>query len=674
MKKFFFTIFSTGYKSIPQNSRTCLAGGGGGRGPAAKKLPLICKSAFFLLFFLVSFIKSEAQSTTSFLYPSLVTANNLSTSQEFKRQKLLAQPTSKSVQLVQLNNLLPMLSNGQLPIMLPNTSKTHTFATNYIRTYPNGDYTWFGELSSVEYCENGTTVNECFDGSFMAIMQDGQTFSELWLDTSYYQIRDLGEGVSALVEIDTDEIVGGCATPSDTPFSGEGEQGAGERDDPPLCPVRVLVLFTEAALETNPDIVGLANAGIATTKVALTRSEVNENQLSVTLAGVQALTNAEWVESGDIDVDRFSLAGNTAITGFRTQFNADLVFILTAGGYDNATGAIVTFGDSPADAATAFAIVEANAVTAPQYTFAHEFGHLFGARHEGTDLCASDGDDTGLQDAHGYRFHKWCDCLIVQRKDYYTVMSTNCRNGSAVRIQNYSNPDVEYKNKDTGREGKNNNAKVLREATCRISNYAVSNDVYVRISGEDHGCPNTVVALLATISGNEPLGAYTLRWESSYDWITWFNVLEGSGLNFTNYNVIVPANAGDKITIRLTLTTPSGNQFFAWYEVESVDNGGRPQQRPARNRSDLLAQGDISISPNPNSGVMTLTVNNAKGNFVGFSIINSFGQTIYEHPCSNTDVDDFQAAINLPNMAQGFYWVKVKNGEKATSAKVFVAN
>ncbi|MFN0214140.1 MAG: T9SS type A sorting domain-containing protein [Saprospiraceae bacterium] len=581
-------------------------------------------------------------------------------------------PLAKSVQLVQLNNLFPLLSNDALPITLPNTTKTYIFETNYIRTYPNGDYSWFGELSSTEYCENDTTINDCFDGSYMAIKKDGETYSELWLDTIYYQIRDLGEGVSALVEIDNAEIVEGCATPSDPPFSGGGEQVAGERNDPPLCPVRVLILHTQAAIDENPDIVALANAGIASTKIALSRSEVSENQLSITLAGIQALTTTEWVETGDINVDRFSFTTNASITGYRAQFNADLVFVLTAPVYDNASGAIMSFGDAVIDGDSAYAIVEVDAVNAPQFSFAHEFGHLFGARHEGTDLCASIGDDSGLPDAHGYHFHKRCDCLIVQRKYYRTMMATRCSNGASIRIQNYSNPDVEYKNKDTGRVDKNNNAKVLRDATCRISNYLVSDDVYVRITGEEHDCPNTVVALLATISGNEPIGPYVLKWESSYDWNTWFNVLEGSGLNYLNYNVIVPEKVGDKLTIRLTLTTPSGHKVYAWHEVESIDTGGCPQERPVKDRLYAHNRDGIAVFPNPNNGTMTLIINDAKGSYVGFSILNTLGQTIHNQPSIFSASDYFQILINIPNLPEGTYWIKVQNGEKTAFQKICI--
>ena len=142
---------------------------------------------------------------------------------------MLAMPAAKSVQLVQVNNLFPLLSSDLLPITLPNTSKTYFFSTNYIRTYPNGDYTWFGELSSTELCEDGITKNDCFDGSFMTVKKDSQTFSELWLDTSYYQIRDLGEGLSALVEIANSEISEGCATPSGISFSEREGQATEER-------------------------------------------------------------------------------------------------------------------------------------------------------------------------------------------------------------------------------------------------------------------------------------------------------------------------------------------------------------------------------------------------------------------------------------------------------------
>ena len=645
---------------------------GGGKVLFAQRLSINCKSTGFLLLFLACFANAGAQTTTSFFYPSLVTVNNLSPNQEFQWQQLLAMPTSKSVQLVQLNNLFPLLDNDLLPVILPNTTKAYTFSTSYIRTYPNGDYTWFGELTSTEYCEDESTVNECFDGSFMAMKKDSQTFAELWLDTSYYQIRDLGEGVSAFVELDNTQMVDGCATPSGTSYSG-GEQSSEERDGPPLCPVRILVLHTLAARTANPGIVALANAGIASTNIALSRSAVTSNQLSVILAGVQALTNSEWAESGDIDIDRFSLPTNLAIAGYRAQYNADLVFVLTDSVYSNAAGAVTAFGDAVTSGDSAFAIVEVAEITAPRYTFAHEFGHLFGARHEGTDLCASDGDDSGLQDAHGYRFHKGCNCIFTERKDYYTIMSTNCRNGSAVRIQNYSNPDVEYKNKNTGRKDQNNNAQVLRDATCRISNYVVSNEVFAQIAGEDHGCPSTAVTVQANISGDEPIGAYTLKWESSYDWNTWFDVLEVSGIYYLGYTVITPDIAGDKIIIRLTVTTPSGHKIYAWHEVRSKNSGDCPLQRPTRDRLNLLDQnGGIAIFPNPTRGDITLVVDDVKGKYVGFSILNLLGQTMHSQPSVFSEYERLQAVISIPNLPEGGYWLRLQSGGKIKHQKIVI--
>ena len=653
--------------------RSCVCPGGGGIATFETKFHLLRKAPILLLLAFITFSKGEAQSTTSFFYPSSVTVNNLSSSQENRRQKLLAMPIAKSVQLVQINNLFPLLSSDLLPIILPNTTKTFTFATHYIRTYPNGDYTWSGELSSTEYCEDGITENDCFDGSFMTMKKDGHTYSELWFDTSYYQIRDLGEGVSALVEIDNTEIQEGCATPSDTPFSGGGgEQNAAERDDPPLCPVRVLILHTQAALDANPDIIALANAGFSSTKIALARSKVTENQLSITLAGIQPLTTIEWAKSGGpINTDIATLSTNDATTDFRTQYNADLVFILTAGGYTNATGAIVTFGDAVIDGATAFAIVEANAITAPQYTFAHEFGHLLGARHEGTDLCAADDDDSGLPDAHGYRFHKLCNCLIVQRKDYYTLMSTRCRNGSAKRIHNYSNPDVEYHNKNTGRVDKNNNAKILRDATCRISNYVVSNEVFVQIEGEDHTCPFMPVTLQAIVSGDEPISAYTFKWESSYDGNTWFDISQGTGLFFSTYTVLASGTSGVILHIRVTITTPSGAMDHAWHEVKSILDNSCPQ-RPSRSRFDSGSDKTVAVFPNPNTGEMTLIINDAKENNIGISLINPLGQTLFSQPDIFSEGDHFQSKIGMPNLPEGTYWLKVQNGEKLSFKKIFI--
>jgi len=91
------------------------------------------------------------------------------------------------------------------------------------------------------------------------------------------------------------------------------------------------------------------------------------------------------------------------------------------------------------------------------YSFAHEIGHLQGARHN----PEHDSTDKPFAYGHGY-FNK--------AKKWRTIMSYNCP-GGCVRRPFFSNPDIEFGGDPTGTAATHDNARVINQTAARVAGF-----------------------------------------------------------------------------------------------------------------------------------------------------------------------------------------------------------
>lgn len=592
----------------------------------------------------------------------------MSITQAGRKQKLLDLPTTKSLQLIQINALDTAQDQGNVLVVLPGSTDSLIFQVQYVRTDTTGDYNWFGELSTVETCPDSAEVSslsDCRDGNLLLMRQDGNVFGEMQVDSVYYHIKDLGDGLTALVKLDPDAFEENfCAMPLDSLVI--DDDVVSDRNSASACPVRLLVLYTEAALAAHPDIEQIAQVGVLTTRFSLSRSAIPEARLRIELAGIQALNDQEFKESNDIRYDRLSLPGNAPIANLRSHYKADLVVILTDAVYANAGGSVTAFGDAEVHADSAFAIVEAPSVGLPYLGFAHEVGHLFGARHEGTDLCAG-GDNTGLAHAHGMQFNKKFEALFIFYERKYRTVVTGCLLGSVRVIHNYSNPHIRYSNKPTGRVNKNDNARTLRDAACRIASYVVSNEVQVFVKGPGTACTGSSVILQALMA-NEPSGPFTYYWETSYDGFTWFG---GSTGGF--YTVSMPATPGRRIFVRLTVTGPGGlHVWVAWHEITaSTSVDGVPCMIEPESLPPIQVDSELRllVHPNPTNGQISLTLENMITGRLNLVVHDSYGRDIYQSNHLDSEEGILRLHLDLSRLPAGMYWIRcrVKDREAIAS-------
>ncbi len=225
----------------------------------------------------------------------------------------------------------------------------------------------------------------------------------------------------------------------------DGDMGSTE-DDPlsSKTTIKVLVAYTSKAKQAVADINSHINIAVSEAN----QSYVNSG-IPIELKLVHTYETG-YTESDEYatDLKRFRVNGDNKMDGVhakRTKYKADIAVLMVDNNKSCGLASAIM-----AKSSAAFAIVN-YACAIGNYSFAHEIGHLQGARHDkesgisGTDIVCKDSAYGYLNAASGWR----------------TIMAydnSGCINKSCIRIPFWSNPVVNYQNHASGELNKNNAA------------------------------------------------------------------------------------------------------------------------------------------------------------------------------------------------------------------------
>ncbi|UTY57400.1 M12 family metallo-peptidase [Massilia sp. erpn] len=366
--------------------------------------------------------------------------------------KIQGRATTKEVTLIRLNAAAFQASS--LRMAMPG-SKPLDFNKTQLETRSPTEATWYGKLSGIP-------------GTAILVIRDGNVTGSVRDNGNLYSIEPLGQGVHALIKVDQSKF------PEDEPPSfrekqsqnpaplPEAKQSASQADGPTV--INVLVAYTAAARSAVGDIAATIDLAVAEAN----QSYINSN-INIRLAKVNTF-EVGYSESGKSYgqiVQDFK--GMNDVVNNRNITAADMsVLIVNQTDYCGMADAIM------ANASSAFAAVHIGCATG-YYSFAHELGHLQGARHD----IANDPTQQPFPYGHGFQH-------TSPTPAWRTIMAYNCV-GNCDRLQYWSNPSVTYNGYAMGNVGAANNARVLNETAATVAGFRNS-QAYTRCADEHQTC------------------------------------------------------------------------------------------------------------------------------------------------------------------------------------------
>lgn len=224
--------------------------------------------------------------------------------------------------------------------------------------------------------------------------------------------------------------------------------------------IEVLVAYTQSAEVASGNIIGLIQLAIAEANQSYINSNISTRLL------LDHIVTVNYSESGSFDTDLSRFMGTSdgymdEVHTYRNSSGADVCVLIINN--DDYCGLAAAIG---ANSNSAFCVIYYDCATG-YYSFAHEIGHLQGARHQRRF------DATGTFE-HGY---------LYASGGWRTIMAYNegdvCPDGYCNRLQYWSNPNISYGNVSMGTETYENNALMLNETANIVGGFRTSNNVYV---------------------------------------------------------------------------------------------------------------------------------------------------------------------------------------------------
>ncbi|MBB3117506.1 M12 family metallo-peptidase [Pseudoduganella violacea] len=378
-------------------------------------------------------------------------ADDLDAVQERKLDQIAKRPTSASVTLVRLNEAASKA--GSLRMTIPDR-KPLDFARVQLESHSASNVIWSGKLSA----RNGTAT---------LVFRNGNVTGTVTEEGNLYGIEPIGNGLHALIKVDTAKF-----PPDESPSFLERERRAAPlpkaassspATDGPIT-INLLVAYTRSASGAVGDIDATIQLAMAEANQSYINSNVN---LRLKMVSTFEVT---YSESGkDYDQILVDLKKMNDVLNSRNITGADIAMLVV--NQDESCGQA---DEILATAPTAFAAVHIGCATG-YYSFAHELGHLQGARHN----MGNDPTQTPFAYGHGHQH-------TSSAPAWRTIMAYECK-GECARLQYWSNPDVNYNGFPMGTADTSNNARVLNETAATIAAFR-NTQAYTRCAAEHENC------------------------------------------------------------------------------------------------------------------------------------------------------------------------------------------
>jgi len=303
------------------------------------------------------------------------------------------------------------------------------------------DFTWFG------------AVNATDDINVILTVKGNAVYGNINIDDEIYHISPVSPPLHEISLLDYS-----CFPAEHSPVMIQSdhkdtptEQTQYQQSDDGSV-IHLMVVYTKKAAKESKQIDALIQLAIDETNLSYEQSNI---QTRLNLVHVYQVDYNEQDILSDLKYLAFKNDSYMdEIHALRDQYCADIVVMIESS--DNYCG--VSYLNPDAD--FAFSVVSVKCATG-YYSFAHEIGHLFGARHN----PEADPKNDPYPYGHGY----------LHINGWRTIMAYNdsnlCPNGYCKRIMHWSNPGIRFQNTYTGSFSTHNNSRVLNESSVKLANF-----------------------------------------------------------------------------------------------------------------------------------------------------------------------------------------------------------
>lgn len=216
------------------------------------------------------------------------------------------------------------------------------------------------------------------------------------------------------------------------------------QDEAPPVRIDVLFAYTPGVTDLTDDVVSDVEAAVNATNAVY-----REGRIDVELGAVAVVPVDYQLTDKYGDLQRLVRPADghlDTLHALRTIHAADIVVLVAEARSATVNAAVMATPE------TAFAIVHAGSMGAPDFALAHELGHLQGARHH----PGNDTSDEPFPFGHGFN-----DGRIR------TIMA----GGPGTLVPRFSGPDQEFEGMVLGDAELHNVARVLRSSARYIANF-----------------------------------------------------------------------------------------------------------------------------------------------------------------------------------------------------------
>lgn len=625
---------------------------------------------------------------TPLFVPKLLSEVNLPSEALTRYNTQVADTLNKAVYVGKLYDVRTSDMYDTLEFTLPGYTETFLAEANLITEAPDGEFTWSALLLNTY-------------GSMSITRNSGGAFGYIQADQRYFRILPVNDSIQIVVEVESTEVAtdstsnnqGNNNTAQNFPVMSGPEDNhdcsfpAGfDTENPCQAIIAVCVIVTPEAkqwiLEKSGfnDVNSFVKNTTQTVGQAFANSQIPNKRIDIMIIErdySQCLTfdKLEW------NYDEVPMC----LFEDREALNFDLAIVLTEGGFNPAV-----FTRIEPDEGYYYSLIEASSFGKP-YVFAHELGHLLGARHNWPGNYF--GDDAASICCHAYCWAIPPESVMANQTYnipvYETILAVHTQNLgnylfqlslggipyygrviSTTPLLYYSNPNVLNQQRPVGKIWANN-AAMIRTGACIVANFRETR--HFTLDVVQTSCLHMPLKLTAVIgvpsAGLPGAGPYSIQWRYAGN-------IVGTGPVLT----ISQHYSCGSYWIECRATSSDGMTLKVWHKVDlrkenCVCNNtiGPSGKGLTGTTGSVTTENDVQVVPNPiREGVIRASCPSWAGVSCEAVVYNIQGQVVASQPI----VFDIQGNTSLQStsLPAGLYWLQCKTLNAQSGLSKFVVH